>query len=240
MAAISVITATFNAEKHLMGLIDSLQTQTDKDFEWVVVDGGSTDKTLEIIRSVEGINVVLISEPDFGIYDALNKGVKKSSGDFYVAIGADDRFYEDAIANFKDSVSSDGVDYDIVAAGWVANNKTNYAGEKSGALYGMRGVASCHAVATLIAKTLHYRFGYYSQLYPISADQFFIKTAINGGATVNRARFIAGVYCADGFSSSDMATALSDFFRVQLRTEKNKPLQLLLYGLRLLKHYKRL
>jgi glycosyltransferase involved in cell wall biosynthesis len=68
---ISIITATFNAASHLPDLVSCLRNQTYKNFEWVVADGGSTDDTLNILRTTKDLNVVLSSQPDFGIYDAL-------------------------------------------------------------------------------------------------------------------------------------------------------------------------
>ena len=73
---ISVITAVYNAEDCIQHLIESLRKQNDQNFEWVVVDGLSTDSTLEILKKIDDLNIKIISEVDFGIYDALNKGVK--------------------------------------------------------------------------------------------------------------------------------------------------------------------
>ncbi|OYV85676.1 MAG: hypothetical protein B7Z63_05145 [Ignavibacteriae bacterium 37-53-5] len=85
---ISVVTATWNAAQHLPGLITSLQGQTDKEFEWVVADGASDDGTLELLRSVTGLNIVISSQQDFGIYDALNRAIRIASGDYYIVCGA--------------------------------------------------------------------------------------------------------------------------------------------------------
>ena len=67
---ISIITAVYNAENHIQDLIESLRQQGDSNFEWVVVDGLSTDNTLEILKKIDDLNVKIISEADFGIYDA--------------------------------------------------------------------------------------------------------------------------------------------------------------------------
>ena len=76
---LTVITATYNAEKYLPNLIKSLREQTCKDFEWIVADGSSTDRTLELLSEVKDLNLVVSSEPDFGIYDALNRAIKLAS-----------------------------------------------------------------------------------------------------------------------------------------------------------------
>src|SRR5574343_103309 len=85
--SISIITVTFNAAAHLPTLIDSLRNQSDRGFEWIVVDGASTDKTVDLLEA-SGIVTTWISEPDFGIYDALNKAIRLSTGEYYLVLGA--------------------------------------------------------------------------------------------------------------------------------------------------------
>ena len=89
---LSIITATLNSIEYLPKLIDSLRKQKDREFEWVVADGASTDGTLELLKSVTDLDILITSESDFGIYDALNRGIKVCSGDYYLVLGDDD-FY---------------------------------------------------------------------------------------------------------------------------------------------------
>ena len=88
---ISIITATYNSSQTLNSVVKSLKQQTFQDFEWVVVDGSSTDDTVEKVRS-SGLNYKLLSEKDKGIYDALNKGVAMASGDIISFLHSDDFF----------------------------------------------------------------------------------------------------------------------------------------------------
>jgi glycosyltransferase involved in cell wall biosynthesis len=88
---LSIITASLNNGPSIQGTLKSIRNQTFKDLEHIVVDGGSTDNTLEIIKSFVGIyNLSYISEPDNGIADALNKGLKKAKGKYVLIIQADD------------------------------------------------------------------------------------------------------------------------------------------------------
>jgi glycosyltransferase involved in cell wall biosynthesis len=80
--SLSIVTATFNSEKNLPVLVESLRRQTDSDFEWVIADGGSTDGTLSILGKIDDLAIVLSSEPDFGIYDALNRAISLASGEY--------------------------------------------------------------------------------------------------------------------------------------------------------------
>ena len=72
----SVITVCYNSEKYIERCISSVQKQTYNNIEHIIIDGGSTDNTTKIVKSVIDDNVTFISEPDNGIYDAMNKGLK--------------------------------------------------------------------------------------------------------------------------------------------------------------------
>jgi glycosyltransferase involved in cell wall biosynthesis len=92
---ISIITVCYNSELTVRSAIESVLAQTYPDIEYIVIDGQSTDKTIEIIRSYEADfadRLRWISEPDKGMYDAMNKGVRMSTGDFVAILNADD-FY---------------------------------------------------------------------------------------------------------------------------------------------------
>ncbi|MDA8157305.1 MAG: glycosyltransferase family 2 protein [Actinomycetota bacterium] len=90
---VSVITITFNSKKYLEHTIQSVLDQDYSDIEYIIVDGGSTDGTLDIIRKYETRIAKWISEPDKGISDAWNKGIKMSSGEIIGLINSDD-YYE--------------------------------------------------------------------------------------------------------------------------------------------------
>ena len=97
---ISIITATFNSAKTLKDTIQSVLRQTNKDFEYLIVDGGSTDETIDIVKSYESEfsgRLKWVSEKDKGIYDAMNKGIKMASGDVVGILNSDDYFTSDDI-----------------------------------------------------------------------------------------------------------------------------------------------
>ena len=95
---ISIITATYNSEKTLLDTLLSLEKQTHPDIEYIVVDGASKDNTIKLIKSNCTKVSKIISEPDKGIYDALNKGIQAASGDVIGFLHSDDLFaYDDAI-----------------------------------------------------------------------------------------------------------------------------------------------
>jgi len=121
---ISVITVTFNTAKLLPGLIESLRAQTDRDFEWIVVDGASTDETIHLIKSAGDVVTNWISEPDFGIYHALNKAVRMATGQYYLVMGADDRLNPDAIAQYREHAYRSKAD--IITAMIMRNGKIEH------------------------------------------------------------------------------------------------------------------
>lgn len=89
---ISIVTAVYNNSETIAGALDSVLAQTDADFEFIVMDGGSTDGTLEILNRYADRLSVLVSEPDGGIYDALNKGIRRASGEVVGFLHSDDLF----------------------------------------------------------------------------------------------------------------------------------------------------
>src|SRR5690606_14412632 len=94
---ISIITIAFNNEKDIEATIRSVTNQSYTNIEYIIVDGASTDKTLEIVRQYSDRISQIISEPDKGIYDAINKGIKASTGDVVGLIHAGDRLYDNLV-----------------------------------------------------------------------------------------------------------------------------------------------
>lgn len=106
MPLISIITSTLNSAKHLGTLAKSLRAQTFKDFEWIIVDGKSSDGTVEIVEKNMDLISSFTSELDDGIYDAWNKGVKTAQGEWICFIGSDDFFLDvDSIKEIAFSLS---------------------------------------------------------------------------------------------------------------------------------------
>ncbi len=91
---VSIITVCLNSEKHIEKTILSVLKQTYKNIEYIIIDGDSTDKTLEIINKYKSEISSIISEKDEGIYDAMNKGIKASTGDIIYFLNSDDRLYD--------------------------------------------------------------------------------------------------------------------------------------------------
>ena len=94
---ISIITVVYNGEKYLEQTIKSVINQTYNNIEYIIIDGGSTDGTLDIIGQYEKHLAYWVSEPDKGLYDAMNKGIGKANGELIGMINSDDWYELDAV-----------------------------------------------------------------------------------------------------------------------------------------------
>ena len=95
---ISICTPTFNSEKYLEKTIKSVIGQGYKNIQFIIIDGGSTDKTIEIIKKYKNHIDYWVSEKDKGIYDAWNKGLKVAKGEFFGILSSDDYNYDNTFS----------------------------------------------------------------------------------------------------------------------------------------------
>lgn len=133
---ITIITAVYNSENHIRDAILSVLSQNYPNIEYIIVDGGSTDNTLNVVKEYEDRITKIISEPDKGLYDALNKGIKMATGDYVGFVHSDDMLYDShvisRVVNFIqttpcDVFYGDGIfvspkNIDVVVRNWVGGN----------------------------------------------------------------------------------------------------------------------
>jgi len=238
LPSISIITATYNAAAHLPCLIESIRQQSDRNVEWIVIDGASEDGTLDLIKGASDVITDYLSEPDFGIFHALNKGIQRASGDYYLVVGADDRLDPMAIAHYKRAAAETKAD--IICAN-VYSEQHQLIQPTGGAIWhhGVQSFTTTQSVGTLIRRALHHTYGYYSHRYPTAADAAFILKATQQGASTARANFVAGQYNTKGFSYRYKAALLCELFIIQ-KEFFPKWLQLLRLVYRLIKNYAQL
>ena len=94
---LSIITINYNNQEGLKKTIESVVSQTMRDFEWIVIDGGSTDGGKEIIEQNKQCLDYWCSEPDKGIYHAMNKGIRASHGDYLMFLNSGDSLYDNKV-----------------------------------------------------------------------------------------------------------------------------------------------
>ena len=172
---ISIITVTFNRAHLIRGAIEGVLRQSYKDYEYIIVDGASKDNTVEILKEYEPKfegRMRWISEPDKGIYDAINKGIKMATGDVVGIINSDDYFHRDdtfdVIAKAFEDPEVEGIYGDSRIKFENGRIKTTYSAYFKTWMYRiglMPGHPSFYAKRKLFEK-----YGYYRLDYKIAAD----------------------------------------------------------------------
>lgn len=110
----SIVTITYNAESTLPPTMKSVAEQTCRDFEHIIVDGKSSDSTVDIAEKLGTENINIISEPDRGLYDAMNKGIARSNGKYLIFLNAGDSFHSSDTLQIISDTIADNDSPDIV------------------------------------------------------------------------------------------------------------------------------
>lgn len=187
----SVITICFNSEKTIERTIKSVLAQTCKDYEYIIIDGASKDKTLDIVKRYEPLfegRLKLKSEPDKGIYDAMNKGIRMATGDIIGIVNSDDWLELDALEivanvfarnkNNTKALYCGGINYHRIDGSikrWDVNINSF---KRQAPLYIMSGIRH---PATFVPKQVYNKIGLFDDQMQLSADQDFILRCHFGG-----------------------------------------------------------
>ena len=173
---ISIITICFNSESTIVRALESVKAQSYRSIEHIIVDGGSTDNTLSLVKQHAREGSVIISEPDEGIYDAMSKGVKLATGDSIGVLNSDDFLADDqciaeVVKAFNQNPDSDMVFGDVVFINPdQSDGVTRYYSSAHFRPWKLRfGWMPPHP-ATYVRKSVYDRFGTYKKHYKISAD----------------------------------------------------------------------
>lgn len=175
MTKLTIITVCFNSYKTIESTITSIIMQDYNNIEYIIIDGGSSDGTLELIdKHKENINI-LISEPDSGIYDAMNKGLRYSTGDVITFLNSDDVYASDSIVSEMikelDTLGIDLVYSDLV---YVSRENCDHvvrfwkSCEYERGLF-LKGWMPAHPT-TFIKKHVYEKFGFFDIQYKFQAD----------------------------------------------------------------------
>ena len=176
---ITIITVCVNAEKTIKDTIESVLKQSYKDFEYIIVDGKSSDDTLKIISKYQDKRIKLISEKDKGLYDAMNKGIKLATGDIIGAINSDDilaseNIFQTVIDNFDENtdviyanIKYYNEDFSKVKRDFISGTKENE--------------YFCPAHPSMyVRKEIYQRIGTYNTSYKIASDfDFMVRCNLN-------------------------------------------------------------
>ncbi|MBN1005321.1 glycosyltransferase family 2 protein [Amphritea pacifica] len=173
---ITVVTVVYNGEDFIEETIRSVINQTYDNVEYIIVDGGSTDSTLDIIRKYDHAIDYWISEEDDGIYDAWNKAIKLSNGDWIAFLGADDTLYKKALSNYVDLIKGSDLNYVSARVNLIGvNGYIRTIGSKFDADKISKSMNVAH-VGSLHSRKLFEQCGCFSLKYKIVSDyDFFIR-----------------------------------------------------------------
>ena len=172
---VSIITVSYNSVSTISDTINSVLSQTYSDIEYIIIDGHSTDGTIELINSFGDRISKFISEPDKGMYDAINKGIKISSGDIIGILHSDDFFYDnlviEKIAKEFEDTNIDAVYGDVLFVSPVDTSKIvrYYSSRLFNSEKFKFGYMPAHP-SFYVKRELYDKLGYYKTDYKIAAD----------------------------------------------------------------------
>jgi glycosyltransferase involved in cell wall biosynthesis len=204
---VSVITVVYNGAATLEATIRSVAAQTFRDLEYIVVDGGSKDATTDIIKKYPDTVTRWISEPDKGVYDAMNKGIRLAEGEWLYFLGSDDSFQDDRVL---ESIFSDPADvsatgssiaaFDLVYGDVLSPSyKGRYDGEFTLEKLLSRNLSH---QAAFYRKNLFTRLGDYDQHYRMHADwDFNLRCFGDPSVRTHYTGVLVATFGADGISA---------------------------------------
>jgi len=176
---LSIITVNLNDAAGFRKTATSVLTQTFRDFEYIIIDGGSSDDSTDVIREISESLSYWISEPDKGTYNAMNKGIKVAKGEYCLFLNSGDFFVDNYVLEkiFSYKIISDIISCDVLKI--RPNNKYRRVSSPEGVSLHKLCIHSLPHQATLIRRTLFEEIGYYTESYKIVSDwEFFLKALV--------------------------------------------------------------
>lgn len=207
---ISIITINFNNSEGLAKTIKSVTDQTYNNIEYIVIDGGSTDNSTSVVNSYKSKISYFVSEPDNGIFHAMNKGIMQASGDYLLFLNSGDRLIDELVVQNvvekdlnKDLVYGDLLFFDEHKEWiWKLRAKLTFNDFFKGTI---------PHPSTFIKKQLFDNVGYYDEKLKIVSDwKFFILATAKFNCTYKHIPILITAYNFDGLSSKPENSALID------------------------------
>lgn len=198
---LSIITINYNNRDGLKKTIESVVLQSFRDFEWVVIDGGSNDGSRELIEQYAGHFAYWVSEPDKGIYNAMNKGIDQAKGDYLLFLNSGDWFYNNTSLQrcFAHDFNADVMYGDCVFHHVDREVKCRYPSELTFELLYRSSLAHCCSFIRREALAREH----YNENYKIVSDyEFWVKLVFAGGSFCHLDEFVA-VFDTAGISSTN-------------------------------------
>jgi glycosyltransferase involved in cell wall biosynthesis len=201
---ISVATVVLDAARCIDRCVDSVLGQTYEKFEYLVIDGGSTDGTLEILARYRDRIDHLVSEPDRGLYHAMNKAIRAATGDFLYFLNSDDTFCDEAVVADVAAVIEQHPSVDLVYGDVLYRSSTRLVRKPQVPVLNRESLCRkgfCHQALFARRQTLQ-RTGGFSEAYRIVADGDWLARALAAGATSRHIDRDIAIFALDGLSGT--------------------------------------
>jgi glycosyltransferase involved in cell wall biosynthesis len=237
---ISIITVVYNGEKHIGRTIESVLGQSYPSIEYLIVDGKSSDGTLKVIEGYKGIHKC-ISEPDQGLYDAMNKGLKAATGDYVWYLNSGDQVYDSStVEKLVEGLEGNP---DIIYGGtMIIDEAQNEVGDrrlKPPAQLSWKsfrqGMVVCHQ-SILVKRKLAPE---YNLDYRLSADIDWAIRASKKAKVIHNSHLVLSRFLEGGLTDHNIKAGLKERFRIMTRYYGWIPtiLRHFLFGIRLTNFY---
>lgn len=192
---ISVVTACFNCEKTIERTIKSVISQDYPDIEYILIDGGSTDHTMDVVNKYKSFFSVIVSEKDKGVADGFNKGVLRATGDIIGIVNADDTMYPGTAQKLAEAYE-DGVD--AYYGDHIVVDEENHTKcyQKARPLESIEYCLPFSHQSIYITKKCYEKFGLYSLEYKLCLDYDLILKMYKGGA---KFKYVQAPFCEYSF-----------------------------------------
>jgi len=215
---ISVITINYNNLEGLKKTVESVVNQTWQEFEYIIIDGGSTDGSKAFIESHNNKIDYWVSEPDEGIYNAMNKGILKASGEYLLFLNSGDHFFDKEVLN---ECVQHIQKYDLIYFNlqMISATSTKIASYPENLRFSDMYFGSLPHPATFIKKTLFEKVGFYDENLKIVSDwKFFILALFKYHCTYIKINRTITTFYADGISTNkdnslERSQVLNDCFK---------------------------
>ena len=195
---LSIITINYNNQAGLQRTIDSVLCQTWKDFEWIIIDGGSTDGTVEVIKKYQDRIAYWVSEPDNGLYYAMNKGIAVATGEWITMRNCGDFFAEkDSLSKlFRDPIEP-SIDF-LCAAAYRITDLGYYIAESRDITMLNSKMKFVHP-ATFVRTSWH-KQNPFNTKYKVCADYCLIYTSVKKGRKFEYRNIPIVIFPSGGYS----------------------------------------
>lgn len=228
--SIAIVVATYNAEKYLENALQSIIKQQYSKVEIIVIDGGSKDNTIAIIKEYAGYISYWVSEKDAGIYDAWNKGIRHAKSDWIMFLGSDDLLSEGALHGYNAFIASQPTDVELISSRVLYTDENMIPYRTMGWEWQwprfQKEMTIAHPGA-LHSRKLFLKYGLYDTSYKIVGDYEFLLRARNG---LKSAFFdqISVLFREGG--ASDGYAAINESFKASVHTGRLSPVRAVLYS----------